>query len=159
MASKLKIRKLMLLLASTAMAGAAHSAAQAQGNVDCDSVLTKIAIASQEGSEGGVQPRFAHCVAGGQQSLLPEELVGTGEREARPEPLMTAEEKVNCDSPLAKIAIANQQGTGTGSIDPRYAHCVPGTLSVTPAFEGTAERETRLRGWEHAWPDQSYVQD
>lgn len=159
MASKLKIRKLMLLLASTAMAGAVHFGAQAQRNIDCDSVLTQIAIASQEGSEGGVQPGYAQCVAGGQQALLPEEFAGAGEREARREPMMTAEGKVNCDSPLAKIAIANQQGTGSGSVDPKYAHCVGGSLAVAPAFEGTAEREARARGWEHAWPNQAYVQD
>lgn len=101
MASKLKIGKLMLLLASTAMAGAIQSEVQAQDKIDCDSGLTQIAIASQQGGEGGLDPRYEACVGGAQQNL-----------------------------PLQE------------------------------EFVGTAERETRAqRGWEHAWPDQSYVQD
>ncbi len=64
MASKLMGPKLALIVASTAMAGGIYSGAQAAQQVDCNSGLTRIAIASEEGSEGGVSQRYAHCVPG-----------------------------------------------------------------------------------------------
>jgi hypothetical protein len=64
MASKLTVPKLALIVASTAMAGGIYSGAEAAQQIDCNSVLTRIAIASEEGGEGGVSPRYAHCAAG-----------------------------------------------------------------------------------------------
>lgn len=63
MASKLTIRKLALIVASTAVAGAIHSGAQAAGEVDCNSTLTQLAIMSEQG-EGGIPGFYDHCVSG-----------------------------------------------------------------------------------------------
>lgn len=63
MASKLTIRKLALIVASTAMAGAIHTGAQAAQQIDCNSGLIRLAIASEQGSEGGISPLYAHCVS------------------------------------------------------------------------------------------------
>lgn len=83
MTGTLKISKLMLLLGSISMAGAIHSVAQAQ-EVDCNSGLTQIAIASEQGSETGLSPSLERCVRGAQQNLpRQEEFVGTGQRETR----------------------------------------------------------------------------
>lgn len=81
MASKLTVCKLALIVASTAMAGTIHSGAQAAKEIDCNSGLTQIAIASQQGGEGGIWPSYAHCVDSAQQSTA--EFVGTGERGTR----------------------------------------------------------------------------
>lgn len=64
MASKLTIRKWALIVASTAMAGAIPSGAQAAEQIDCNSGLTQIAIMSEQGGEGGISRLYEHCVSG-----------------------------------------------------------------------------------------------
>lgn len=62
MARHLTIRRLGLIAATTAMAGAIHTGAQAEQQIDCNSGLTQIAIASEQGSEEGIPLLYAHCV-------------------------------------------------------------------------------------------------
>ena len=95
MASKITVRKLALIVASTATAGGIYSGAQAAQQVDCNSGLTRIAIASEEGSEGGVSQRYAHCVP----SVLTVTPVftpqGTTERGVAGRPAMEKQKEVN----------------------------------------------------------------
>ena len=87
MGSNLRFGKLILLLASTAMAGAIHYEAQAAAEIDCNSGLTQIALASQEGSEGGTWKSYEHCVRGAKQAQrMTSEFVGTGERASGSQP-------------------------------------------------------------------------
>lgn len=65
MAHRLTIRKLALIVASTAIAGAFHTGAQAAQQIDCNSFLTQLAIKNAE-ADGDVRvpPIYAHCVPG-----------------------------------------------------------------------------------------------
>ncbi|HXV09291.1 MAG TPA: hypothetical protein VD839_00665 [Burkholderiales bacterium] len=83
MAIKVTTGKLALLAATTAMAGAIHSGAQAEQRIDCNSGLAQIAIASQQGSEGGVWESYAHCMTGAQRST-PQVVAGPPERKSNP---------------------------------------------------------------------------
>lgn len=65
MATRLTIRKLVLITALTGMAGAVHAAGQAAQQADCNSWLTRLAIANAQGDRDvGVPPIYAHCVPG-----------------------------------------------------------------------------------------------
>jgi hypothetical protein len=65
MANRLTIRKLALIFASTAMASAIHTGAQAAQQIDCNSFLTQLAIKNAQGDgDVGVPQIYAHCVPG-----------------------------------------------------------------------------------------------
>lgn len=124
MASKLTIRKLALMVASTAVAGAIHSGAQAAEPINCNSGLAQIAISSQEGGEGGIWPTYAHCVGGARAAFPATERAGVAGRPAvRPGSPGTQAARLDCNSGLTQIALASQQGS-EGGIWPSYAHCM-----------------------------------
>ena len=81
MGNRLTIGNLALLMASTAMAGAIYSGAQAAEKIDCNSGLAQIALASQQGGEEGIWESYAHCVDHARQ--MTSDFVGTSQREAR----------------------------------------------------------------------------
>jgi hypothetical protein len=95
MASKLMVRRLALIVASTGIAGATYSGAQAAQEVDCNSGLTRIAIASEEGGEGGVSQRYAHCVPSVLAVTPAFTPQGTAERGVAGRPAMEKQEQVN----------------------------------------------------------------
>lgn len=94
MASKITVRKLALIVASTAMAGGIYGAQAAQ-QADCNSGLTRIAIASEEGGEGGVSQRYAHCVPSVLAVTPAFTPQGTAERGVAGRPAMEKQERVN----------------------------------------------------------------
>jgi hypothetical protein len=122
---------LALIVASTAVAGAIHSGAQAAEQINCNSPLTRIALSSEQGSEGGISPRYAHCVSGAQAgSPVFTTRAATKRAGVAGRPAVSARrstEQVSCNSPLTQIALMSQQGD-EGGIWPIYAHCVPGEL-------------------------------